>query len=250
MKSNLVKMMGCAFGALSATAGHAQADDTGAYVSVHAGWSNVNDTDLDYSEAGGTFNGTGPVDTVKTEVDLASAVEFGGAVGYDFGTVRADVEIDYSRNRVKGLAVKSLNGTAVTTISPPDGADLCDYLEVDNCTISGNKVSFSNGGKVRQLSALVNIWLDLPIGDTVTPYIGGGVGVGGFEIEGEGKASFAFQVGAGVAFSLSPKVALTVDFRHREINGARFTDAAAPSFALDVGKLKTNSVSAGIRIKF
>ncbi len=228
----------------------AETSDNGVYVAARVGIAAISGTNIEYSDVGGTFGGTGATDTLKTSVGFASSTAFGGTIGYDFGRVRADIEVDYSRNRVKSLQVNSLNGTAVTTLSTADAQDVCDYVEVTNCQVSGNRVSFSGGSKVRQLSAMANLWIDLPIGRTLTPYIGGGVGVSGFEIEGEGKAKFAFQLGAGAAFRLSEAVSITADYRYRQTAGERFTDASAPRYALDVGKFKTSTFSLGLRLKF
>lgn len=237
-----------AAGMMTSGAAWAQAR-TGVYVAANVGVASVADTDLTYRDDGGTFGGTGTVDTLETRVDTKSAVKFGGAIGYDFGRVRTDIEVDYHRNRIEGLKVDSLNGTPVTAISASDVADFCDYEELGSCTVSGTTIAF-DGGRVRQLSALANIWLDLPIGTVVTPYAGGGIGVGGFEIEGEGKARFAWQLGAGVALNVTPGVAITADYRYRQTNGTTFTDPDFANYSLQVGKIKTSTLSAGLRFTF
>jgi opacity protein-like surface antigen len=232
------------------TAAHAQgdADDgKGFYAGLSVGAASVRDTDIRYYDVGGTFGGTGTTDSVDGRIHTKSAVEFKGVLGYDFGMIRGDLEIAYQRNKVRALTLDRVNGAAVT-LDPADAADVCDYLEVSGCSVSGNTVSFDEGGRVRQLSALANLWLDVPIGTVVTPYAGGGIGMTGFEIEGEGKARFAWQLGAGVAVKLSRNVALTADFRHREAQGGNLPYDAASG--VDVGKIRTNSVSAGLRFTF
>jgi opacity protein-like surface antigen len=220
----------------------------GGYIALSLGLSKVSDTELDYSDEGGTFGGTGPRDTLETEVELKNALNIRGAVGYDFGIVRSDLELDYSRNRIEALTIQGLNGAAVN-LSPTDVADFCDYVEADGCGGSGNRVEF-DGGRVRQLTALANIWLDIPTGTLLTPYVGGGVGVAGFEIEGEGKAKFAWQLGAGVAAHVSPNLALTADYRFRTTGATTFTDDEFPEYALQVGKIQTNTIAAGLRFSF
>ena len=250
---NKIAIMCCGVAAgLSATAAQAQdtaAEQTGPYGALHIGVAIQSDTDLDYSDEGGTFGGTGAIDTIKTSVDSKSALDFGGTLGYDFGIIRSDIEVDYSRSKIRALTLKSVNGTAVATIDPADANDFCDYAELDTCSVSGNRISI-NGGRLRQLSALANVWVDLPVGGAITPYVGGGLGIGGFEIEGEGKAKFAWQLGAGVAFDISPAIALTADYRYRQFSSSNFTDDDFPEYALRVGKIKTSRISAGIRFKF
>lgn len=238
---------------LASAPAHAQAADqpnSGFYIAIGAGAAATQDVDLTYREDGGAFGGTGTTDTLVTRADLKTAANFNGSIGYDFGSIRTDLQVDYARNRIKALQIRSLNGTAIPTLSATDAADFCDYEEIDGCSATGNRLAFANGPKLRQLSVLANLWYDIPVGAVVTPYVGGGVGVGGFEVEGEGKARFAYQLGAGVAFNISPTVAVTADYRHRWINGATFTDSDDPSYSLRVGKVQTNLFSAGLRFTF
>jgi len=232
------------------TAAYAQdGEDSGKgfYVGLAGGVAAVEETDIRYYDAGGTFGGTGTKDSVDGRIHTKSAAEFRGVVGYDFGMIRTDVEIAYQRNKISALSIDKLNGTSVT-LNAGDVADVCDYLEATGCSLSGNTISFKEGGRVRQLSALANIWIDVPIGDVITPYAGGGAGVAGFEIDGEGKARFAWQLGAGVAIRLSDHIALTVDYRHRQAKGGNLPyDAVSGA---DVGNIRTNSGSAGLRFTF
>ena len=218
----------------------------GFYIGLGGGLASVSDVDILYYDAGGTFGGSGARDTASGAFDLKSAAAFRGTLGYDFGMVRADVEIDYSRNKVSGFTIGAVNGTAVT-LSPDLAGDICDYLETDGCAVSGNTIGF-DGGRVRQLSALANVWVDLPIGNSITPYVGGGLGVSGFEIDGEGKGRFAWQLGAGVAVPLSDGFDLTLDYRYRQ--AGRSTIAYDASSGFEIGKVKTNSITAGVRFTF
>ena len=235
--------------AAPATAQERDSDTHGAYVAINLGATTTSDVDLTYYDEGGTFGGTGTTDTARFHADTDGAFTVGGAIGYDFGLVRTDVEVNYSRSKVKALTIRSVNGAPVT-LTAADGADICDYLEADSCTVSGNSIS-ADGSHLRQLSALANLWVDLPIGgNVVVPYAGGGVGVGGYEVDGEGKARFAFQLGAGVAFNLSPHVAITGDYRYRQINGATISDSEDDSYGTIVGKVKSSSFMAGLRFRF
>ena len=223
-----------------------EADGTGFYIGLDVGLANVGDADITYYDEGGTFGGTGSQDTLDGSIDLDSAVSFGGVLGYDFGTIRSDLEIDYSRNKISAFTINRVNGSTVT-LTAADRADVCDYLEADSCGGSGNTFAF-DGSRVRQLSAMANLWLDLPIGSIITPYAGGGVGFSGFEVDGEGKGKFAWQLGAGVAANLSSTTALTLDFRHRQVARTEIDYGDNSGFVL--GKLKTNTLSAGIRFTF
>ena len=215
-------------------------------MSLNAGVATLSDPTVTYYDAGGTFGGTGARDTATAKLDTKSAATFGGAIGYDFGSVRADIEVAYSKNTINSLTFVSLNGSTAT-LTAADRADVCDYLEATTCGGSGNTFTI-DGSRVRQLSAMGNLWLDLPLGGSITPYVGGGVGISGFEVDGEGKGKFAFQLGAGVAVNLSPGFALTVDYRHRVV--ARSNIPFDASSGYEISALKTDSIMAGLRFAF
>jgi opacity protein-like surface antigen len=227
-------------------AAQAQDEGRGVYGALGIGIANVDDLRITYYDAGGTFGGSGAQDSAVADADLKNAAAFKGALGYDVGRIRADLEVNYSRNRVRGLTLRSINGAPVT-LTPGDIADICDYLEADECSGSGNTINVG-GSRLRQLSALLNAWVDLPIGSVVTPYVGAGAGVIGYEVDGEGKARFAWQVGGGAAFNLSPSFALTADVRYRQGQGANVPDG--PDAGVRVGKVKTLTFGAGLRVRF
>ena len=221
-------------------------DGGGVYMSLNAGVATLSDPTVTYYDAGGTFGGTGTRDTFTSKLDTKSAATFGGAIGYDFGAVRADIEVAYSKNTINSLTLVSVNGSNVT-LTAADRTDVCDYLEATTCGGSGNTFVIP-GSRVRQLSAMGNLWLDLPLGGSITPYAGGGVGISGFEVDGEGKGKFAFQLGAGVGIKLSPGFALTGDYRHRVV--ARSNIPFDASSGYEISALKTDSIMAGIRVTF
>lgn len=229
----------------SAAFAEEDAETTGAYIGVHVGLASMSDANIQYYDAGGTFGGTGATDTADGTIDLKNAVTFGGVLGYDFGSVRADVEIDYAKHSINSLTVNALNGTAVT-LTPTDRSDICTYLDATVCGGSGNTFVIT-GSRARTLTAMGNLWVDLPMGG-VTPYVGGGLGITGFEVDGEGKGKFAWQLGAGVGFKLGDKMVLSLDFRHREVGATQVEFDGSSGYR--IGKLKSNTLSAGLRVVF
>lgn len=233
--------------ATMAIAAPAQADEKqGFYGSLNAGAASTDDLNVTYYDAGGTFGGTGAQDTFSGTFDLDTALAVSGSIGYDFGLFRVDAEVSYSRSKISALTINQVNGSAVT-LDPSDGAFACSYLTDANCTASGNTLTF-DGPKLRQLSALANVWIDIPTGMAIEPYVGGGIGIAGFEIEGEGKDAFAWQLGGGAAYKLNEHVAVTADVRYRE------SDAGTVAFdavsGVDVGKIKTWTYGLGLRYTF
>ncbi|WP_158703115.1 outer membrane protein [Allosphingosinicella vermicomposti] len=221
-------------------------DGRGFYVAAGIGIASVQDTDAVIYDDGGTFGGTGETDTASATYGFKNAAALRGTLGYDFGMFRGDLEIDYSRNKVTALTLNAINGTDVT-IDEEEGEEICDYLEIEGCSVSGNTIRY-DGGRVRQLSALANVWVDVPLGGSITPYAGGGLGISGFEVDGEGKARFAWQLGAGAAFNLTSSIAITADYRHRQAKRAEITwdDVSG----MTVAKVKTNTFALGLRATF
>lgn len=230
--------------ATAATA--AETDKKGFYIAGGVGIATLQSTDIGYYDAGGTFGGSGAQDRVDGKLRFKSATEFAGTLGYDFGSIRFDVQVSYARNAAKSLEVLSLNGTPVT-LDAGDIADICDYLEATPCSGSGNSIAFE-GGKVRRASGLASLWFDFPIGSSITPYVGGGAGIAGFEVDGEGKAGFAWQLGAGAAINVASGVAITLDYRFRNANGAQIAYDANSGF--DIGRQKSQSFATGLRFTF
>lgn len=240
----LILMAGAASALMAAPA---LAQDGGVYVSISGGIASVKNTDIRYYDVGGTFGGAGATDSVQTSVELKNSAAFGGAVGYDFGSIRAEVEIGYNRNELEAIRVETVNGAPVT-LTPAEAADVCLYLGVSGCTASGNRIAFSDGGKVRQLSAMANLWYEHPITERITPYVGGGAGFLGFEADGEGEGVFAWQLGAGIAYQATPNMAITADYRYRSADGKDIAYDAVSGF--EIGKIKTSTFSAGLRFTF
>jgi opacity protein-like surface antigen len=182
------------------------------------------------------------------KIGLKSSGEIRASVGYDFGLIRADVEVSYTRSRIKTVSLTSYNGAPSNSSNQAGfGSYVCGALFEDGtCTQSGGTVSVKGGSKVRQINALANVWVDLPVAERFHPYVGGGLGVAGFESEGEGRSVFAWQVGAGLAYDVTPHVALTLDYRHRQTS--RLKDAF--DIGADLGRAKVNTYGAGVRFSF
>jgi opacity protein-like surface antigen len=88
-------------------------------------------------------------------------------------------------------------------------------------------------------SALVNVWRDFSIDDQIDLYLGGGVGAGGYRYDLDGAislfgaeisyvsstqvAAFAWQVGGGVVWNVSDRVAFDVGYRFFSIDQADTT---------------------------
>jgi opacity protein-like surface antigen len=188
-------LSGIALSMLALAAVPAQADDITVkpYVSVFGGASFLNSVD--------TGGAPGSFYDVKTNTGYL----IGGAVGLKWNDLlRTELELSHGSNNANSYAV---NGGAFLPASGPISAT---YL-------------------------LGNVWLDIPTQSSFTPYIGGGLGVGwatadvffqGSPAYGPNASggAFAYQVGGGVKYTLSPKIDLDIGYRYKSLGKTDFTN--------------------------
>lgn len=169
----------------------------GWYVSLTGGANWVDDNDFFVSSAPTTL-------TWNTEADTGFIIA--GAVGMYFGDVlsglRGEVEFSWRSNNVGGFFTSNVGPI------PPTEFGIVDY---DHQTFS----------------VMANAWFDIPMGGGFSPYVGGGIGWADTSIEGAyvctnfctvvpfdfSDDGFAWQLGAGVNFNISPNVQLGVGYR-------------------------------------
>jgi opacity protein-like surface antigen len=192
MKTKLTLLASTTLALLAASA-PAQAGN-GWYVSLTGGanWQ----TDEGFSASTAAF------DTLTISPDSDAGWIIGGAVGLSLNNMvqglRVEAEVAYRQN--------SIDGVWASTATAPDAGTL-DY---EHST----------------LSVLANVWYDFALGD-VHPYIGGGLGWAESELDGRfvggglpvidhSDNGFAWQLGAGVNFDISPNVQLGLGYRYLE----------------------------------
>lgn len=142
-------------------------------------------------------------DTLVWDTEAETGFVVGGAVGLHLNQfmdgLRAEVEVAYRENSVDGVFASS-----VGTI-PGIGT-----LEVDQSSFA----------------VLANLWYDFNVGG-ITPYVGGGIGWAESQVEGNqvtivtrpfdfSNSGFAWQLGAGINFDISPNVVLGLGYRYFE----------------------------------
>jgi opacity protein-like surface antigen len=197
MKTKLTLLASTAAAALAFTAPAQAAGDF--YAGVFGGGNWVNDQSFTAATAP-----TVSADTLSWATDGDSGFIVGGAVGMSLkqlmGGLRAEVEVAYRENQIDG------SWTSNTTAPPGTGGT----LDIDHSTFS----------------VLANLWYDVDVG-SISPYIGGGLGWADTEIEGTylgaaggpfsfSNSGFAWQVGAGINFDVSPNIKLGVGYRYFE----------------------------------
>ena len=186
-------------------------DSSGIYVSVGGGLAIVPGTTETPHSKDFPKNPMDPNDA-NWDFDLGFGVD--GAVGYDFGSFRADAEFTY------------LSSKFVFDVDKDDRRGENEEAD-DTLTV---------------LAATANAWYDLDTGTAWTPYIGIGVGATNLTVQladgsdeddeyfnGTGWG-FAYQAGVGVAFEVLDGFSLVAGY---QFFGTLETDVTAPGESTD-----------------
>ena len=233
----------CAASMLLAVTSTAQAADVdyvpepqgwGWYVSVFGGWS-IPDGDIDASFTSGT--GSAFVSTAA-EIDLDNGFMAGLAVGAQFSPwLRGEVEVSGHWHDAEGAASLYYSLSSVFTT-----------------------VTADVNGEANALFVLANLWIDLPVGEVIKPYVGGGVGLGRLDADFSTAAgtvgvddsdwALAYQLGAGVGFALSSNITIDAGYRYKVIHDAEL-EAAGTAGAFDISTdYKSHNILLGLRFGF
>ena len=154
----------------------------------------------------------------------------GGAVGVDnflIENLRSELEVSYFR-----FKPKSYKGT------------------------TNGFVGANPKGHLSSVNILANLWYDVDLGMAVTPYLGGGAGIGlvnskiniinGSQWSGS-DTGFAYQLGAGFKYDVSETLALDVGYRFRGVLGVKFNSKLGGS--MNNGNVYAHTLQAGISFK-
>ena len=204
----------------------------GAYVELFAGLSTPRNNDISLRS-----DVTSVIGPSVLNVSQNTGFLGGAALGFEiFENVRTELEFSYQRN---GFSDFSASGAVA-------GQPFDEDASFQTTTVFGN------------------VWFDLDFlgAGRINPYIGGGVGIGVIDadlfdnigliqdVDVEG-AVFAYQLGAGVNFGISPRINLGVGYRFR---GFASTDTGlfSPPFgtSLDGVSPSSHNFIGSLRYKF
>jgi len=191
----------------------AQAADKGMYFSGNFGISSLSDVVVELPG----------FPTIKTSFDLGFNI--GGAIGYDYGNIRAEGEITYHTNDI-------------------------DEFSVLGFTVPGE-------GEVSALSFMVNGYYDFHSANSpVVPYLGVGIGVAngmvdasvaGISLIDDDAWVFAYQFMAGIGFEINPTTALTVSYRYFQNSDLSFPNPGLPDIEVEY---QIHEFNFGVRVAF
>jgi opacity protein-like surface antigen len=198
-------------GAILIFAPQVYAED-GFYAAVGGGISFAED--LDFSAEG---------ETVTTELDTGFIV--GGALGYQLQAFRLEGEFAFLQN------------------------------DVDKLSAMG--ISLGADGDVSVMSGFANVYFDFDTMTPWTPYIGGGVGIAnvandvsvmGIQLVDDDDSVFAYQVKAGVSYSVNPTTDVTVGYRFLGTDDVSLK--TVDGFSIQGDGPQSHNLEAGIRFRF
>jgi opacity protein-like surface antigen len=117
----------------------------------------------------------------------------------------------------------------------------------------------NNNSDVSASYLLGNAWLDLNQGSRITPYVGGGLGIGWAnvnaftELLGGGyhfnASGLAFQIGAGVRFNVNEHVVIDAGYRFKDIVGLNYAAASNGDVLTDTS-LASHNFQIGLTYQF
>ena len=211
-------------------------DSSGIYVDLGGGLAILpGTTDTPHDNLRTTTEGRAPVDRLDPRVaswdfDIGFGVD--GALGYDFGSFRTDLEFTF------------LSAKAVFNVDPDDRREN-DMDADDTLTI---------------LALTANAWYDLYTGSAWTPYIG--IGVGGTNLsvqlsEGTDERDryfdgtgwgFAYQAGVGVAFEVLSGFSLTAGYQFFGTLETEVIDEGASTGDADDSSVSPTLMAHGIQL--
>jgi opacity protein-like surface antigen len=154
----------------------------------------------------------------------------GGAVGVDWGNnIRTELELSHARW----------------------SSDKSHYTRDG---FPGTSFASSN---VSATYLLGNVWFDFNQGSRITPYVGGGLGVGWANVNlatdtsyatNFGSSGLAFQIGAGFRFDVSENVMIDAGYRFKDIVGLNYGTINYNTIA-DTS-LASHNFQVGLTLKF
>lgn len=164
-----------------------------------------------------------------TESSHDPGFNISGALGYDFGNIRAEFEIAYRQARYEHFAIG-----AVLPGCPCVGEDDDD---------------------VSSVSFIVNGYYDFHIPDSsIVPYLGGGIGAAKVILDDNALVDdsdlvFAYQVMAGVGYEITSSITMTVGYRYFTTATPDYEIRAAPGQVIEA-PLDSHEVVVGARVIF
>lgn len=147
----------------------------------------------------------------SAELSFDTGFGFMAAIGNNFEGLRGEVELSYRTN--------------------------------DADKISAGAFSESVSGDVSSLAVMGNLLVDLPVSESVRPFLGAGIGLANVDADGdEDDTVFAYQAIIGLGFPLTYVTTLDLQYRYFATEDPNFNGIEA--------EYQTHNFFAGLRFDF
>ncbi|MDE2384597.1 MAG: porin family protein [Alphaproteobacteria bacterium] len=227
--------------AMGLTSTMSMADGFQPYISVFAGGSLANDVNGgDYYNYIPYYGGAQRISGAASLLPPVRNAAKGGSTYY--GSIKSNL------GYMAGIAM---------------GAKVNDAIRLEmEFSHSGNaldKIVFTTGastklnGTLGVTYLLGNMWVDIPTHSAVTPYFGGGIGLGWANITSDqfnatqNGTSFAYQLGGGLGYAVNDHVTLDIGYRFKGLTNAKFD--TTNNYFVD-GPVTSHNVLVGLRYQF
>ena len=178
---------------------------------------------------------------------FADNANFAGVIGGAPQSVFSDFEDGYNIGGSVGLKFA------------PSGSSVENDIDALNFTGNGPGFEVNVGGDVSATFLLVNGFIDFDTGSKLTPYLGGGIGVGFVDIDliyGPGVVItgndevFAAQLIAGVSYEVGANTSIFGDVRYIQAYDVQGTRVSPGGAALGADDLSRTALNVGVRFDF
>ncbi len=197
----------------------AEAQDGYGYIGVSGGVTsprtNRADVFADFTTVQTPATPAGPAVAADTNlpnairIDYDYGTDFDGVAGYDFGLLRAELEVAYKRARLDEYRFGSDQLASLsTTLNRPSAAP--DPFAPGLPALESGDVS----GRITVLSAMANALLDVGDDDGFSVFGGGGVGRARVKLLGNRDDDWAMQLIAGARYALSDNIDIGLKYRY------------------------------------
>jgi OmpA-OmpF porin, OOP family len=229
--------------AVSAIAMPAHADDrTGGYVAVEGGIAKSPTQKLTILPNPTVAKPDPTSNSIRVKTKTGYDIAFIG--GYDFGPIRGELELTQKSNSVGRVDSTALLPTKFFTgTTPPTTA----------------KGAFPNAtGSIRTQAALVNLMADIPVGETVELFAGGGIGLSKVSARklsvskdanflNDSDRGFAWQLLTGFRVPVGESIELGMKYKYLHTGGLEMDDTMKRLLG---SSRSTHSAVANLTIRF
>jgi opacity protein-like surface antigen len=197
------------------------------YASGNVGATFLNDSDFTDTFTGGAVAG---------EIGADTGYGISGALGYSWGNFGLEGEVSYRKNDLDDVSVNTLSiaGLLFTGLG-----------------------TFSLDGETTALGFMANGWYNFATPGPWVPFIGAGIGVANISLDldniggvavsyDESDTVFAYQVGAGVGYKVTPKTMVNLSYRYFATHDPEFSDGVDNVET----EYSTHNVMLGVTVRF